>query len=257
MNGNQDTKVIRIHSPQDATRTLVCLGFCGGGTAAYHQWSNSLPPRTALAAVCYPGREGRFLEDCATHWDELAEDATATVLSAAADRPYVLFGHSMGGWMAFEVATRIERGGGRAPETLVVSSCNAPDRGLTPRDMFPAQHQTDAELMTWMKTHGLMPEHVVGNPDLEEMAVELMRADIKVRDTFHYTPGAKVRASLQVLSGADDSVIESDAGDQWRGVALGGFRHDVLPGGHFYTPATWSRLPERIPALSAPAGVAA
>lgn len=249
----QDTIVVRSRRVANPARTLVCLGFCGGGVGSYRGWNDVLPPGVDLAAVCYPGREGRYFEDFAADWDALAEDATKAVLSAAAEGPYVLFGHSMGGWMAFDVAARLDRDGGPQPEALVVSSANAPSRGLTPRDMFPARQDDDAKLLDWMRTHGLMPEYVLDDPDLQEMALDLMRADIRVRDTFHYTPGTRVRVPLQVLTGADDTVIEADAGERWRGLALNGFRHDVLPGGHFYTPDIWRTLPNFIPALSAPA----
>ncbi|MFB6602790.1 thioesterase II family protein [Streptomyces noursei] len=248
--GRQDTTVIRIKERTERTsHTLICLGFCGGGTGPYHAWGDCLPEDTALSAVCYPGREGRFLEPCATDWDELAADTTQAVLSAV-QGPYVLFGHSMGGWMAFDVASRIERDGGPLPEKLIVSSCNAPDRGLTPRDMFPARQDTDDALLDWMRTNGLMPAHVLEDPDLQEIAVELMRADIQVRDTFRYTPGARVSIPVQMLSATDDAVIEQDAGNQWRRVATGPYQHDVLPGGHFYTPEIWRRLPLHIPALT-------
>ncbi|MET8542170.1 alpha/beta fold hydrolase [Kitasatospora sp. NPDC004799] len=248
MSTAQDTTVISIQRPKDAALSLICLGFCGGGTASYHLWADAVPADIALSAICYPGREGRFLEDFATDWDELAQDATAAVLSAV-DGPYVLFGHSMGGWMAFDVAARIERDGGPVPRNLVVSSANAPARGLTPRDMFPSQQDDDDGLLLWMKTHGLMPAHVLEDPELQEMAVELMRADIRVRDTFRYTDGATVSMPVQMLSGADDDVIEANAGEQWRALALGEYRHDVLPGGHFYTPEVWRTLPSRIAAL--------
>ncbi|MCX4635652.1 alpha/beta fold hydrolase [Streptomyces sp. P9-2B-2] len=257
MAGPQDTTVIPIKPPDRHTvRTLLCLGFCGGGTGPYHSWSDSLPAEVALSAICYPGREGRFLEPYAADWEELAADATAAVLSAA-DGPYVLFGHSMGGWMAFDVAARIEDAAGPAPEALVVSSCNAPDRGLTPRDMFPARQDTDAELLDWMRTNGLMPEHVLADPGLQEMAVELMRADIRVRDTFRCRPGTTVGVPVQMLSATDDDVIEPDAGNQWRRVARGSYRHDVLPGGHFYTPEIWRQLPAHIAPLTTPASHAA
>jgi len=246
----QDLVVVRSRRTASPARTLVCLGFCGGGTGQYHQWGGVLPGDVDLAAICYPGREGRFLEECAQNWDALAEDATQAVLSAAAEGPYVLFGHSMGGWMAFDVAVRIGRLGGPAPEALVVSSANAVSRGLTSKDMFPAQQNTDEQLIGWMNTHGMMPEHVASDPDLTELAVELMRADIRVRDTFHYVPGSRVDVPLQVLTGETDTVIEPNAGGQWRSLANGDFRHDVLPGGHFYTPEVWSRLPTCIPALS-------
>ncbi|MEU5426179.1 alpha/beta fold hydrolase [Streptomyces olivoreticuli] len=252
MAARQDTTVIRIKQPDHTTRrTLLCLGFCGGGTGPYHAWSEKVPADVALSAICYPGREGRFLEPCATDWEELAADTTAAVLSAV-DGPYVLFGHSMGGWMAFDVAARIESSGGPLPEALVVSSCNAPDRGLTPRDMFPARQDSDAELLDWMLSNGLMPAHVLEDPDLQEMAVELMRDDIRVRDTFRYRAGTSVSVPVQMLSATDDDVIEKDAGDQWRRVALGPYRHDVLPGGHFYTPDIWRELPVRITALTTP-----
>jgi len=245
----RDTIVVRPRRVPGATRTLVCLGFCGGGAGSYLPWAEVMPPGTELVAICYPGREGRFAEDYARDWDELAEDATAAVESAA-DGPYVLFGHSMGGWMAFDVAARIEERGGPAPAALVVSSANAPSRGLTPQDMFPSQRDTDAELSHWMRTFGLLPEHVLNDPDLQEMATELMRADIRVRDSFYYREGAAVNVPLQVLTGDADRVIDPGTADQWRKLAGGDFTHDVLPGGHFYTPEVWAGLPSRIAALA-------
>lgn len=248
MRAAPDTVVVRPRRDPEAARTLVCLGYCGGGSASYLPWAPLMPPGTELAAICYPGRDGRFLEDFAEDWDALVEDAVAAVESAA-DRPYVLFGHSMGGWTAFDVVSRIEERGGPLPEALVVSAANAPSRGLTPQDMFPAQRDTDEELVHWMRTFGLLPAHVLDDPELSEMAIELMRADIRVRDTFRYRDGARVSVPLQVLTGDADPVIEPNTAEQWRVLATGDFRHDVLPGGHFYTPETWAALPSRIAAL--------
>ncbi|GAA1240433.1 alpha/beta fold hydrolase [Kitasatospora nipponensis] len=245
-----DTTVVRLRQSPRPDLTLVALGFCGGGTAAYHPWTASLPAGVDLAAVCYPGREGRFAEDFADSWDELAADAAQAVRSVAAEGRYVLFGHSMGGWMAFEVATRLAAAGDPAPEALVVSSCNAPDRPLTARDQFPSRHQDDAQLLEWMSTHGLLPDHVLADEDLTEMAVELMRADLRVRDSFE-PAGRRLDLPLQVLSGAGDSVVEADLGERWAALTTAGFRHDVLPGGHFYTPEVWRELPARIVALAA------
>ncbi|RZS31197.1 thioesterase superfamily protein [Herbihabitans rhizosphaerae] len=143
-----DTTVVRRRRNPDATRRLICRGFCGGGAASYLEWDDKIGPENELAAICYPGREGRFTDEFAENWDELVADTTEAVLSAT-DIPYVLFGHSMGGWMAFDVTAGIERAGKRPPEALVVFSANAPSRGLTERDMLPGGHFYTPE--TWQK----------------------------------------------------------------------------------------------------------
>jgi surfactin synthase thioesterase subunit len=247
----QDTTVVRPKRKPDAERILFCLGFCGGGTGAYLPWSAVVPDDTELAALCYPGREGRFTEEFAGDWEELVQDALSAVLSAA-DRPYVLFGHSLGGWMAFDLAVRIEESGGRAPEAVVVSSANSPRRQLDGHDMWPnspKEADADDRLMSWMKSFGLIPQHALDDHDLREMAVELMRADLRVRDSFTYRPGSVVDVPLQLFTGLADEVIEPNTADHWRELAGGAFRHDVLPGSHFYTPEVWASLPRRISAL--------
>ncbi|MEO6082564.1 MAG: alpha/beta fold hydrolase [Umezawaea sp.] len=229
----------------DARLTLVCLPFCGGGTGPFRAWVDLLPDGVALAALCYPGREGRFLEPFPRDWRELVDDSERT-LEALADRPHVLFGHSMGGWLAFDLAARAERRGDKAARGLVVSSCTPPGLGVTARDLVPSQQADDRQLLEWMREHGFMPPHVWDNPPLQDMAVELMRADITVRDSFTGTEGAVLEMPVEVLSGGEDHTMSPDAEQRWRSLASGDFRHQVLPGGHFYTPEVWKGLPSHL-----------
>lgn len=253
----QDPAVVRPLARPDATRTLICLGFCGGGTGPYRTWLSALGDTTELALVCYPGREGRFAQEYARTWDELAEDATDAVIRAAEtapQRPYHLFGHSMGGWMAYDVTVRLLARGARLPERLIVSSCNAPDRGVTDRDRFPRLEDTEGRLMEWMETIGLLPDYAREDPDLREMASELMRADIVVRDSYRPAPGVTVPVPTHVLYGEDDAVIEPALLEQWARCVTGGLRVDRLPGGHFYTPEVWEALPDHFTDVHVPVG---
>lgn len=246
-----NTVLVRPEQSAQAQQELICLSFCGGGAGAYLPWAEHLPPDTGLGAICYPGREGRFAEEFAEDWDALAEDV-ADALVAHADRPYVLFGHSLGGLLAFDVALRLERRGAPTPTSLVISSAGAPRADRSPEETWPttpSQDCDDEEIARWMRAFGILPAYALEDPDLLEMAVELMRADIQVRDSYRFQEGVTTAVPVQVLTGASDQVIPHSAGEQWRELAVGGFRHDVLPGAHFYTPEVWDALPRWMAAL--------
>ncbi|MFI1258303.1 hypothetical protein ACH4U6_31595 [Streptomyces netropsis] len=83
-----------------------------------------------------------------------------------------------------------------------------------------------------------------------------------VRDTtvvpLHRAPDAgRTPVGLSFFGGADDPLISADVGARWSGSTSGPYRHDVLGGGHFYTPEIRRALPSRIvPTHSAASGSA-
>src|SRR5262245_17824866 len=82
---------------------LFCLPYAGGGTATYRHWPSSLPKDIDVCPVFLPGRERRFLEPAFCRIGPLVE-SLAAAMAPAMDRPFALFGHSMGALIAFELA---------------------------------------------------------------------------------------------------------------------------------------------------------
>ncbi|HZM74977.1 MAG TPA: alpha/beta fold hydrolase [Candidatus Limnocylindrales bacterium] len=227
---------------------LVCLSFCGGGTTSFRPWAGALAEDVDLALVCYPGRERRIAEPAMSTWTGLMDDVLALVRSLA-HRPYVLFGHSMGAWVAFEVAAAAERDGWPAPRALIVSASSPPSRAAQERLAPPTLGASDEQVLDWMRRVGQLSELIIADPGLRALTLELFRADRRASDSYEFTPGRMVRAPLQVLSGVDDPQVTDEGG--WRALAAGDYRFDKLPGGHFYTPEIWAQLPRHIAALTA------
>ncbi|MFE9701928.1 thioesterase II family protein [Streptomyces sp. NPDC005930] len=231
-----------------ARRTLFCLSFCGGGTAPFRPWADVLPEDTELALYCYPGRESRYGEPFARSWDELL-DGALTALRGAAERDYVLFGHSMGAAVAFDLALRAERAGLPAPGAVIVSAARPPGARGASHGAPPHSGNTDGELLEWMLDAGQLPRAVREEPELVAMAVEMFRADLLAADSRRHRGGDRLGAPLQVLYGTDDD-LDDAAVEAWRTRAAGPFALTRLDGGHFYTPEVWRRLPDRMEAVA-------
>ncbi|MBU7597285.1 alpha/beta fold hydrolase [Streptomyces sp. P38-E01] len=227
----------------NADRVLVCLSYCGGGTAPFRRWAEVLPPDVELALICYPGREARFGVPFATDWVALRDDVVRAVRGISG-RPYTLFGHSMGSWMAFETVAQLERLGVAPPSALVVSGGVAPQNRHEVRTNVPHTSQGDAALVRWMREFGQMSSVVANEPELVKLAVELLRADLQVSESYRYVEGTRISVPTRVLYGVEDSADFADLERNWAALTDGPFQAEELPGGHFYTPELWARLPE-------------
>ncbi|MFD5777725.1 thioesterase II family protein [Streptomyces fungicidicus] len=227
-----------------AERVLVCLSYCGGGTAPFRQWAEDLPEDVELALICYPGREARFGAPFARVWTELRDDVVRSVRGLTG-RPYILFGHSMGSWMAFETAAELERIGAAPPEALVVSGGVAPHkRREMPREDTPRSDADADALVRWMRDLGQVSPAIAAEPELLKIAVDLLRADLAVTESYRFVDGTRVSVPLRVLYGTEDAAPFADVERHWRPLTAGPFQAVELPGGHFYTPEVWSRLTE-------------
>ncbi|MFF5897973.1 thioesterase II family protein [Streptomyces argenteolus] len=234
--------VFRPRPRPDAGRVLVCLSYCGGGTAPFRRWAEAVPDDVELALICYPGRETRFGTPFARDWIALRDDVVGAVRGLTS-RPYTLFGHSMGSWLAFETAAQLERLGVAPPSALVVSGGVAPHKRGAPGSRTPRTADSDDVLVTWMRTFGQMPAIVANEPELRAMAVELLRADLAVSESYRFTEGTRATVPMRLLYGAGDHGRFAEVERDWKSLADGGFEGFELPGGHFYEPDVWAGLP--------------
>ncbi len=246
--------VVRWPPRPRAMRRLLCCTFSGGGTVPFRDWADVLPPDTELVILCHAGREDRFPEPPAQSWAALFTDAAAAVATVL-DKPFDLFGHSMGALVAFELTAHLEQVGSRTPDTLIVSASEAPSNWAAHLKVPPTAHDTDAELVEWITRSGKLPHAVHEEPELLDMAVELLRADLCAADSYRYAPRPPLRTPVELVHGADDPHVDDGVVARWQASTSGGFRTTRLPGGHFYTERDWPRLPTAFASLRTEEGI--
>jgi thioesterase domain-containing protein len=140
----------------DATRckiNLLCVPQAGMGAWAFHGWQKKFPDTVDVLPVELPGRNSRMMEPKPSSMAELIKGLADGVKAyGALSKPYVLFGHSLGGWVAYELAAELLKRGEPAPQLFVVSGVRAPHLSALEHDadkIAPSiAHMPDAEFWT-------------------------------------------------------------------------------------------------------------
>jgi medium-chain acyl-[acyl-carrier-protein] hydrolase len=215
----------------DALVRLVCLPYAGGGSVVFHRWRSVLPPRVDLLPLCLPGHDGRLAEEPRTDLKvltcELADD-----LMPALDRAYVLLGHSLGAWIAFELARELRRRNARQPELLIVAAARPPHAELPP---CPLHLLPDDEFIAAMQhRYDGIPPAILASTELLQMLLPVLRADIEMVETDRYQPEPPLDVELLALGGTDDSAVTPAQLAEWRRHTSRNCAIRQFPGGHFF-----------------------
>lgn len=221
-----------IPRPGGAARPRVfCFPYAGRGASLYRTLAGLGAPHLEIRAVQLPGRENRRHEPSLNRLSSLVERLTAEVHSQLGDGPFAFFGHSYGALLAYEVARRLGHGFGRWPTHLFVSACKAPH--LPSRDT-PLHQLPDADLVRRLVALGGTPREVLDSRELMADALPRLRADLCAFETYRHAPGRQLPCPIVTLAGLDDTLVELDEQDAWRGLTARGIRSWILPGGHFF-----------------------
>jgi medium-chain acyl-[acyl-carrier-protein] hydrolase len=222
---------VEIFKPQDdAIARLICFPFAGGSVQAFRDWQDGLPRGIELCAVQLPGREMRQRETPLTSAAQIV-DAVLPALLPLMDRPFFLYGHSMGAIVAFELARRLQNDDGPAPECLIVSGRVAPHRSLT-RD--PINHLSHADFVNGLRLLGGTPQEVLDDTDLMSLIEPMLRADLAVHENYQYGDETKLTCDVVAFGALRDTEAGRRDVDAWRDVTQGAFRLQMMPGGHFF-----------------------
>jgi surfactin synthase thioesterase subunit len=189
-----------------------------------------LPEWIDVQPVQLPGRAGRSGEPLATRMDTLLPGLTEGLLPFL-DRPFAIFGHSMGALLAYELAHRLQQRMAM-PAHLIVAGHSAPH---LPQPELAVHHLPDAELLDVLRGYHGTPPEFFANPALVAALLPVIRADFSVNDTYVYRHRAALRCPITVLAGLDDVTTPLGALPEWARHTRAECEIHVLPGGHFFT----------------------
>ncbi|SCG46621.1 pyochelin biosynthetic protein PchC [Micromonospora echinaurantiaca] len=209
-----------------ATARLACFPHAGGSASFFRPWADELPADVELLAAQYPGREDRLREPPVTDLGELA-DRYADVLRAT-DVPLVLFGHSLGAAVGYEVARRLVTAGA-PPALLVVSGRQAPF------DPSRAVHLMDDDAL-WadVARAGGTSRAVLESPELRALVLPVLRADYRLSETYRPSAGPPLTCPVLAVSGDADPDVDLAVLPGWGTVTTAGCEVRVFPGDHFF-----------------------
>lgn len=172
-----------LHPDGPVTGDLLVLPHAGGSPGQYRFLRDQVPAGTRLAIARYPGREKRLGEPFAPTLGHLA-DEIATAAAGSGIRHPVVFGHSMGGLLAVEVARRLLPDPSLMPSAVVISG-----RGPAGETTEPTIHtRGDDELVEQIYALGATPPGLLDAPDTRALFLPPVRDDYRLVET--YTPSS-------------------------------------------------------------------
>ncbi len=222
---------ITCPNPKPAARLrLFCLPFAGGGASIYRSWGKALSPAIEVCPIQLPGRENRFREPAHTAALPLAE-LLAAQIQRYAEKPFMLFGHSMGALLAFELTKILQRQNAPLPLTLFLSAHRA---AHLPARRAPMHALPDQEFIEKLRRFGGFPDEVLQHQDLLDFLLPTLRADLTLCDSYDYVPDTPLNCPLQLYAGRQDTEVSPADLEAWSEHTTQSAKLHVFPGGHFF-----------------------
>ncbi|MFH8407383.1 thioesterase II family protein [Streptomyces sp. NPDC018019] len=209
---------------------LIFFPHAGGSASYYRPFAAHLGERLDVSAIQYPGRQDRWNDPFVPSVEGLA-DEVAGCLNPHDPTPLVLFGHSMGASIAFEVARRLADLGRPADRRLVVSGRRAPSMF---RDEAPLHQGTDAELLAEVARLDGTAGQLLDDPDIVRLILPAIRNDYRVVETYRPPADAVLDIPLLCLTGDADPRVTREEAAAWKTHTAAEYREETFPGGHFY-----------------------
>jgi surfactin synthase thioesterase subunit len=211
--------------------TLVCLPFAGAGASFFQEWAD-LSEDITIEAIQLPGREKRFIEPVYTDvraaskgiFEEFQANSNIDL-----NTPLVLFGHSLGAVLAFEVAQRFLEA--KLPLiNLVVSGSPDPWTLRTER----ATGLGDEEFIAKVLEFSEYKHEALENEMMRELLMPALRADVEMHEAYVADPAAVVDVPVIVLRGSQDSLVSTEQVANWQSVTSQQVTFEEMDGGHMY-----------------------
>jgi medium-chain acyl-[acyl-carrier-protein] hydrolase len=209
---------------------LLCFAHAGASGFFFRTWQGAMGQAIDVVPIHLPGHGNRLREAPFNRLLPLV-DAACDALRPLVDRPFALFGHSVGAAIAFEIARRLENTSGRPAHHLFVAGRAAPD---CPRRQPRIHHLPTRRLVAALRDRGGVPAAILDSPEALDLFMPILRADLAISETHSYLAGPPLNCPITVFGGIDDQWVRVEDLDTWARHTSRACDVCTLPGDHFF-----------------------
>ncbi|KGJ86793.1 thioesterase II family protein [Colwellia psychrerythraea] len=221
---------VRPNPNPTADLRLICFPYAGGSSTTYLSWVKELPKNVELVIIQTPGRGSRMCEVPYSDMDTLVGDLVK-IIPQLLNKPYILFGHSLGSRVAFELMSQLKMLNHPPPIHFIASGSRGPQY-LSNNE--PIYHLKDEEFINEIRGLNGTPPAVLDNKELMDLFLPMLKADFEIADKYCYNKNETFNCPISVLGGEDDFDITYSKLSGWGEH----FTHDaeihMFVGNHFF-----------------------
>jgi acyl transferase domain-containing protein/acyl-CoA synthetase (AMP-forming)/AMP-acid ligase II/surfactin synthase thioesterase subunit/nucleoside-diphosphate-sugar epimerase len=214
-----------LNKPENVDYQLFIISPLGFGADAYSKWPARLANNIEIVYLGYQYQGS---------WHDMIE-AMALELQAHCKKPFIIYGHSLGGMVAYELASYLEHHTPLRPETLMISSLVPPMQFERIEYVFPfnqiakGAHVDVVELLTM--GHYLPPDTM----GLTTVSPEEISRDAQAIIDYSYNDDATISTPIVAIQ-ANNDVLVRDASfvSAWSKYTTDYFTYLEIEGTHLF-----------------------
>jgi len=229
----EDNAWIKItrENPQAKMR-MFTFHYAGGARSMYRDWWKDLPHELEILSVQLPGREDRLNETPYRSFFPMIQSLSQS-FKPYLDKPYIFFGHCMGGLTSFEVARQLRRTGLRLPEHMFISSFIGPHIPRPERKSI-IFNIPEGMVDDFFVELGGTPQEVLDNLGLMTLARVVMDADLDLLRSYEYIEETPLDIPISTFGAVQDKLVIVEEIEEWRKQTSQNWDLTLYPGNHFY-----------------------
>lgn len=207
---------------------LICIPYAGGGASFYNGWQKYFQ-NIEVIPIQLPGRENRMGEEFLLDCKEIAHKIVEEIAPYLDNENFSIFGHSMGGIIAFETAKLFEKLGVK-PDVCFISSTSLTDKG----DFIPSRELDDQQFFRRVSDFGGIDENseILKYPEFQSVFLKILRADFEVIESYH-NDQVKLQCPIVAYCGDEDPMENIAQMESWSKYTSS-VVYKEYEGGHFY-----------------------
>ncbi|MFJ5563851.1 thioesterase II family protein [Lysinibacillus xylanilyticus] len=205
---------------------IVALPYAVGSLRSYYSMSKI--SEIELVKYEVPGRGTRLSESISSMRSIIEE----ILKNIDFNRPYILFGHSMGAYITYEVCSIIEEKNFPLPFKVILSAQVPPGKSRIRNMNSIFTHQESVEYFEHL---GGTPKEVIENSELIELFSGILSHDLSFLKKYLMTGWTeKIKSNLEIWYGEGDNLIQREDILLWEIHTLGQCKFMPFSGNHFF-----------------------